>query len=489
MPSRFARLPPPFWYFLLLAVAMRWGSFFVSVVNSDESTYIVIADELLRGGVYLRDVVDTKPVGIFWLYAVFIKLTGGSIPLLRLVASGFVALGAWLLGIVSWRVIRQPAGAYVAGTVYCLMCSVYKFYGVSPNTEIYFNVCTIGAVALTVVAARRRWFWGGLLLGLGFVIKPFVAAEALAVGLYLVWRYRGRWDELLSHGLALVGGFALPVMGTIGYYAQLDLLPELWFYGVEVARAYPTELSGLLKLKYMGDYLLRYAPLLILGGVALVRSTPDRQQKEWLAYLALQFVLVTAVVLLTGNRFGHYQVQLHPVVALAVGTLVGRAWPEVMRRRRWLPGVVLVGALVIGAINAVYYAKKQDTPAALAAYFAERLEPEQQVLGQSHQIVYHLVDRSPPLPYVHPSLVFTEHLRSALGVDVEALAQRLVANPRLVYFYGAPPEEQEAEDTFTERLLPYFEEVYRLPAGTVIYRRITPSPVSSTEDRSVKRDR
>ena len=468
---------------------MRWGSFFVSVINSDESTYIVIADELLRGGVYLRDVVDTKPVGIFWLYALFGKLTGGSIPLLRLVASGFVALGAWLLGGVTWRVTRQPVGAYVAGTVYCLMCSVYKYYGVSPNTELYFNVCTIGAVALTVVAARRRWFLGGLLLGLGFVIKPFVAAEALAIGLYLVWLYRRSWRVLLGHGLALVGGFVLPVIGVVGYYAQLDLLAELWFYGVEVPRAYPTELSGLLRLKYMGEYLLRYAPLLILGGVALVQSKSDRQPGQWMAYLTLQFVLVTVVILLTGNRFGHYQVQLHPVVALAVGTLVGRAWPQLLLRRRWLPAVVLAGAFVIGAINAAYYAKKQDTPAALAAYFAERLEPGQQVLGQSHQIVYHLLDRSPPLPYVHPSLVFTAHLRSALGVDVGALAQRLLANPRLVYFYAAPPEKQEPEDTLTERLLPYFEEVYRLPSGTVIYRRITPSSVTSTGDRSTKRDR
>ncbi|MEO0732907.1 MAG: hypothetical protein AAFZ52_08735, partial [Bacteroidota bacterium] len=65
--------------FILLAIALRWGSFFISVINHDESTYIVIADEMLRGEIYLRDVVDTKPIGIFWIYAALIKLTGGAI--------------------------------------------------------------------------------------------------------------------------------------------------------------------------------------------------------------------------------------------------------------------------------------------------------------------------------------------------------------------------------------------------------------------------
>ncbi|MBP8239553.1 MAG: hypothetical protein KAX50_06315, partial [Saprospiraceae bacterium] len=56
-----------------LALVMRFFSFFPSVINHDESTYILIAEGLLKGKVYFRDYIDTKPIGIFLLYAGFLK--------------------------------------------------------------------------------------------------------------------------------------------------------------------------------------------------------------------------------------------------------------------------------------------------------------------------------------------------------------------------------------------------------------------------------
>ena len=44
-----------------LSLVMRFFSFFPSVMDHDESTYLVIADALRHGDVYLRDVIDTKP--------------------------------------------------------------------------------------------------------------------------------------------------------------------------------------------------------------------------------------------------------------------------------------------------------------------------------------------------------------------------------------------------------------------------------------------
>ena len=54
---------------LLLAVLLRWGTFFPSVINHDESTYFLIGKALQEGQTYLVDSYDTKPVGIFLVYA------------------------------------------------------------------------------------------------------------------------------------------------------------------------------------------------------------------------------------------------------------------------------------------------------------------------------------------------------------------------------------------------------------------------------------
>lgn len=460
--------------FLALAVALRWSSFFISVIGHDESTYIVIADELLRGEVYLRDVIDTKPIGIFWIYVILIKLTGGAVPLLRLFVSAVLALGAWGLYVANYRATGQRTAGYVTGTAYLFMCSLFTDYGMAPNTEHFFNTCTIWAVAVSVASPRRHWLAAGLLVGIGFVIKPFAAAEALAIGLYLIWHYARaeRYGRVITAGLTLVGGFALPVAAVVAYYAHLGLLDALWFYTFDVAGAYPIELPWYLRLKYMADYLLRYAPFLLLGGVALVRSKPGAFPREWNYYLLLQFVVVTAIVLTTGKRFGHYQVQLHPALALWCGAWTGLVWREFLRRRGIVPLVAAV-AIAIGLGHALYYHRKQDVPREIAGYFRPRLAPGEEVFFMNgHQITYHLLGLPCPTPYVHSSLLYYDHHVKALQIDLDAVARQLINNPSLVYLLGRV-DDPELETPLTHQLLKHFTEVDRIGEHRdfIVYRR------------------
>jgi 4-amino-4-deoxy-L-arabinose transferase-like glycosyltransferase len=456
--------------FLGLALAMRWGSFFISVINHDESTYIVIADELLRGEVYLRDVIDTKPVGIFWLYALLIKLSGGSIVALRVAAAGAVALGGWLLSRIAARVSGTAVAGYLTGVVYLLACSVFKFYGVSPNTEIFFNLFTIGAVGLTVAGGRKRWGGAGLLLGVGFLIKPFVAAEALAIGLYLIWFYRHQVPKILSNGLLLVGGFLLPVAGGIGYFAYHDLLPELWFYGVEVGGRYPVETAWYARPLFVLEYLGRYFPLVVLGGGAQVRTKWDDKKREWYSYLLLQFVLVAIVTSLTGKQFGHYQIQLHPVLALWVGTTAGVVFADILRRR-WVAVATGIVAVALGFVHYLYYAAKPDPPRAIAAYLAPRLEGGETFFAiNGHQIAYHLLDRPVPVALVHPSLLFDPVHTVNFQVDPEREAADLLADTTVAYLV-AKAGDPALQGELAGRLLPYFGEGEPINDELIVYRR------------------
>ena len=81
----------------VLSTVMRFFSFFPSVMDHDESTYLVIADALRNGDVYLRDVIDTKPIGIFTLLAIFQLFFGKSILIFRIITAIWIALTAWML--------------------------------------------------------------------------------------------------------------------------------------------------------------------------------------------------------------------------------------------------------------------------------------------------------------------------------------------------------------------------------------------------------
>lgn len=475
--------------FLLLAIIARWGSFFISVINHDESTYIVIADEMLRGEVYLRDLIDTKPIGIFWIYAALIKLTGGSIPALRIAAAAVVGLGSWGLALAGKRATGSERVGVAAGVIYLFIASLFTYYGVSPNTEIFFNVFTIAAVAVAVAPRVRAgmadplWHWpvAGLLLGLAMIIKPFAGAEALAVGLFLVWFYGNRraYGRMIGTGLLLVGGFALPLLFVYGYYWRLDLLDQLAFYSLEVSSAYPIELPWYLRLKYMGDYLLRFSPFVILGAGALVQcwKLKSRASLTWMFYLLLQFLLVTVVVLLTGKRFGHYQVQLHPVIALlaAVWWLPGLTVFPWLRREalyKKMPLIIGVLAFLLGTAHYFNYVGKRDEPPKIAAYFEDKLGPDETIfIINGYQATYHLLDRPVPTPYVHSSLLFLAHHVRAFQVDERQEAERILADRAVTHLVSRRDDPEALKTPLTLRLMEEFTRVDTIGDRLLVYQR------------------
>ena len=474
--------------FVLLALLLRWGTSFISVINHDESTYLVIAREMLNGKVYLRDIFDTKPIGVFWLYMALIKLTGGSLPAIRLVTHLSVAVTAWACYLAARRATANRRVGWAAGSAYVFATSLYSDYGIGPNSELFFNTLTSLAVVLAVAPRvgapedhHPRWPLpvAGLLLGCAVIIKPFAVAESFGIGLFLTWFYvfrRRQPGRGIGAGLLLIGGFSLPLLAVYGYYAAHGLVENLVFYNFTVNRRYPVDLAWYLRLKFLGDYLLRYAMLTVPAIVVLLAAFRRGVNRTWSAFLLGYFVLVAIMILTPGRRFGYYQVQLHPALCLlAAGFLdprvgIGARVREALNRRTTVI-VLLVVAAGLGVLHYVRYANKPDRPALLQAYFRDRLEPEEQFFSiTSHQISYYLLDREVPTPFVHTALMFYPQYVEAYGLDEEEEAERLLANPRLRYLVRHPGDRQFFTP-LTERLFQEFTLVDSLDSELYIYRR------------------
>lgn len=477
--------PPRPWralgYFLALALLLRWGTSFISVINHDESTYITIAAEMLRGEVYLRDVIDTKPIGIFWLYELLIRLTGGSIVALRLATTVWVAGTAWLLYAANRRATGSERAGRAAGVAYCFVTGVYTYYGISPNSELFFNALTVGAVALAVAPRVGRgadrfgnWLPAGLLLGAAVIIKPFAAAESLGVGLFLLWYYllrerRGDWPRALGGGGLLLAGFAVPLLVVYAYFHHHGMVSELLHYTFGVNRNYPVELAWYLRLKYLGDYLLRYAPLVLLAGAAVYgsRRAGVGDLRRWTVFLLVYGLLVTVMVLSPGKRFGHYQIQLHPVLCLLAGAFFDprlTVWARVRAFFGWRSVFWggAAGAALIGLGHFLRFRAKPDVPRQIEAYLRPRLGPDDRYFTPNgYQIAYYLLGRDVPTPYVHSSLLFYDHHVHAFGLDPLAEAERLLADPRL-RFVIVRAEDTELDGPLMDRLLGAFRERERV---------------------------
>ena len=105
----------------VLAVLIRIGTFYPSVLTHDESTYIVIANEMLNGKVYWADLIDIKPIGIFLVYELMIILTDGSIFGIRALSAAAVGLTGGILYLLCKRATGNTRTGWAAGIGYILI--------------------------------------------------------------------------------------------------------------------------------------------------------------------------------------------------------------------------------------------------------------------------------------------------------------------------------------------------------------------------------
>ncbi|HMQ50354.1 MAG TPA: glycosyltransferase family 39 protein [Saprospiraceae bacterium] len=461
-------------WFVLLALALRVFTFLPAVIDHDESTYLVIADSLLKGHTYFVDYIDTKPIGIFLLYAGLMSLFGKSIVILRLVVALLVALTAYLLYRAKFAHDGHHQSALWVGGLYIFITSTFTFFGVSPNTELFFNVFT--ALSLWLILAHPTiWAYGlaGLSLGCGFVIKYVVAFDALAFGLFLLWlaylKKRNWWTTLIGCSLMVIG-FAIPFGLVWWYYWSQGLEEPFLFYSFQVSSRYPNTRTLEVYTVFVLDFLVHFLPVTLLFFYSLFSKKIPTLTRQ---LSGLWGLLTMLIVLLPGKRFGHYFIQfMLPYCWLAGSFFMIQpsplpAWLQKALSPPWSFRLLAFITALISFLQLADYLGKPDHPRNIANYLRDRLEVEDRIYMANDQIVYHLLDRASPIPYVHPSLFWEPKHIAALEIDVaQELEKIYAAQPRYVVLRKKPKDE---------RLSPWLQEFYTrdtlIDDKSVIYRR------------------
>lgn len=459
---------------LAVAIAIRLLSFFPSVIDHDESTYLVIADALSKGYTYQVDYIDTKPIGIFLILAALKTLLGNAIWGYRLFGALVLGLTAFLL----YRVKRVQGSSWstglAAGVIYLLLNSIYTHYGVSPNTETYFNLFTAGALLLFFrFQSFTAYFTAGLLLGIGFVIKYVVLFDGLAFGGFLVFqalRREGNVVKALSRAMTMALAAAIPFGLVVAYYYQLGEFDRFWFNSITVAGRYPSSREFSHYIIFFFDFFLRYFPVTALFGVALWHRKVDLTVRQ---FGLIWSVLVLISVLLPGNAFGHYYIQFMLPFSYLASEFFGLPRQEVPRWLRWMRtpkiGYSLLGLLLITHLflQKGDYIDRPDRVRNAAEYLNRHLEPGDLIYTQWDQAIYFLTDRLPLTPYVHPSLFWRDKHIEAMEIDVALEVSNIeAARPRFMVFRY--PVETER---FAAYRTAHYDQVANIDNYVVIFER------------------
>jgi hypothetical protein len=139
-------------------------------------------------------------------------------------------------------------------------------------------------------------------------------------------------------------------------------------------------------------------------------------------------------IYLPGKFFGHYFIQLFLPLSMLAGEFFALPPPAkpafVQALLRPKIGYFLLALLVLANwfLQKKDYIDRPDAPARVARTLQATLKPEETLyVANYHPILYYLLDKKSPTPYLHRGLIWTPAHRHALNIDLEQELDRILA--------------------------------------------------------------
>lgn len=446
-------------FLLLMGVALvvRAAFFFESVVDWDESTFILMGQSVLDGFVPYEDYWDLKPPVAYFAFALIDVLGLHTVVGVRVIGAVLVAATAFAVFVLALRFASRRIALTVAVATICLMSALAG--GMATLTEtVAMPLWMTGLVLLSRTGQARTanaMFLGGVLLSLATLVRLNLAFSVVATTLaLLVFVYReAGWRHARSAAIWLFLGGCAPVVMVVVYFALRSDLAMLWEAMVEAPLLYATQqLSALRVIARYARQSLEFPPALLvcLAAASSVALLP----RTWKALpyagrvsvgLALATVAGAAYSIVTGgNAYGHYVLQIVPPAALPFAAALhwlSQAPFDARWSRRTLAATLGV-CTAIGVYPTVRHlpvlaARVQaqnsllaDEGYRLTEYLVSHTRSEDSLLLMARHIAYWQTRKWPPTKILHPSVFQKEYLLPAIsGVPdtPEALMQEIMS--------------------------------------------------------------
>nr|WP_246429893.1 glycosyltransferase family 39 protein [Prosthecomicrobium pneumaticum] len=304
-----------------------------------------------------------KPVGIYWLQAAAVHLSGDGaaapIWIYRL-PSFLAAIGSacavWWMALAFGR----PRAALLAGLMMasCLVLGVEARLAKTDAALLLTSTVALGVLARAYVgrgAPLGRWlpflFWTAL--GLGILIKGPIGPGLVALAALALSVERGdlRWLAPLRPALGAVWMLLL----ALPWFIAITATSGLTFFRESVGRDMLQKVSSGVESHGAppGTYALLALVTFWPGSIALVpaiRSIFDRLRDPAIRFALLSGVPLFLIFEALPTKLPHYVLPVYPLIALAVATALDEGGGRV---RGWLTGLASFGGATMAAALAV----------------------------------------------------------------------------------------------------------------------------------------
>ena len=358
---------------ICLVVILRAPTLLPSLSLTDEDYYSAIASDILDGGKVYHSAVDTKPPGIYYIYAGVFRVAGrNNLGAVHLLAIFVVVATALLVRRIGARVADEWAGAW-SGIGYAVFMHAYlPGDTLAANTEIFASLLLVLSVLVFLRGEKEAgWGWtflSGALVGAATLIRQPSAVNvgvmvACLVYAWLISNSRSFGSVVrASSGIAV--GFVLPIAGLALYYQSQGNLQDAyhwaWVYAiryVESETTLPYVLERLVTVH--GSVLLSWGLLCYFGIWQVIRSLKSLRHMRTgstPAMLLILWLVITYLTIFIGWRFpGHYHLTLLPPLSILAGQAFSRFIAEQRRAPQPHWPWVRMGVIAAAAVPTVVF--------------------------------------------------------------------------------------------------------------------------------------
>src|SRR5438874_7653443 len=357
---------------IALVVILRAPTLLPSLYTTDEAYYGTIANDILDGGALYRTAVDTKPPGVYYIYAGVFRVAGrNNLGAVHVLAIFVVVATALVLRRIGARLADDWAGAW-SGIGYAIF--VHAFWPgdtLGANSEIFASL----PLALSVLAflqGQRKPALGlmslsGALVGVATLIRQpsAVILGAMLPCLLYVWLIPRTQSlgRVLAAGSSVVTGFIAVIAGLAWYYQWQGNLHDAylwaWAFAIRYVEFETTFLFVLERLVAVHLAVILAWGLLWYFGIRQVvktlRAFRHTKPVSTEAILLILWLGLTYVTIFIGWRLpGHYHLAVLPPLSI----LAGQAFSRFVAKQRRSPQLCwrrirtgIVGAASVPAIG------------------------------------------------------------------------------------------------------------------------------------------
>ncbi len=316
---------------LVLLVYTIRSKFLLIPFERDEGIYSYFGVMVLDGKIPYKDFYEFKMPGLFYFYALMVKVFGESVKGMH---TGFMYLNIITLIMVYFasRNLFSPIAGIISATTFAFVSMTPNLSGFTVQSE--HGVALFAAIGLFFYSLTKlygRWYnylFMGIAMGFAFMVKTTGVFLALWGGLIIItdFLFTKKPKEIKPFLINLasysVGGLSIIAVFTLIIYLK-GSINDMFYWIFEYSSAYGSLVTFDEGIKYFGytrdaivqNHKFFWVHAILALGVCLLR--PISWKLKALAVTLLAFSFFTIV---PGFFFyGHYWIQTVPGLALIAG--------------------------------------------------------------------------------------------------------------------------------------------------------------------------